>query len=105
MRLDLRDPANLAVARPLLDDAPALAARTSARAVEAVLRRIAHRTAPSSARSPPVDDDSCGRLRLGARRHEVRRRRQAHQGRTAALVEATARTGGPYERRALRLSG
>ena len=94
-RLDLRDPANYAVARPLLEARlpwpPAIE-----RDVRAVLARIATDGVVERTVSE-VDDDSSGvsgsvrggwKFGAGARRIRIHKR----------LVDATARTGGPYAR-------
>jgi hypothetical protein len=95
MRLDLREPANLAVARPLIDTRlpwpPDIRAR-----VEAVLRRIATDGTVERAISE-VDDRSwgaSGSVRGGLEFGAGGKRIKVHR----KLVEATARTGGPYER-------
>ena len=94
-RLDLHDPANRAIAQPLLDTPLPWPKDVSAR-VAPVLRYIdAHGTVETTVSdiadgSRSVSGSAAAGIKFGASYKDVEVRR--------SLVSATARTGGPFER-------
>jgi hypothetical protein len=92
LRLDLRDPGNLAVARSLLATRPSELRERA----EAVFRRIETHGIIERTVSEVSDDSRAASfsIQLGAKVGLSGKRIEVHR----KLVEATARTGGPRER-------